>query len=100
MTGERSPLVCGAGFAVRVESCYRRVRSRPVCQNLLDFGWLDPMRGDVPFVLSFHSQKGGHRQFVHPVQRGRVTAPGDDLAPGTLRCIFNLSPWDCGHEWR
>jgi predicted RNA binding protein YcfA (HicA-like mRNA interferase family) len=40
----------------------------------------------------FHSQKGSHRQYVHPSKAGRVTVPGkpgDDLSPGTLRSIFN-----------
>jgi predicted RNA binding protein YcfA (HicA-like mRNA interferase family) len=35
--------------------------------------------------------KGGHRQFKHPVKRGRVTIPGrpnDDLAPKTLESIL------------
>jgi predicted RNA binding protein YcfA (HicA-like mRNA interferase family) len=35
--------------------------------------------------------KGGHRQYKHPVKRGRVTIPGrpnDDLAPKTLEGIL------------
>lgn len=35
--------------------------------------------------------RGSHRQFKHPVKRGRVTIPGkssDDLAPGTLNSIL------------
>jgi predicted RNA binding protein YcfA (HicA-like mRNA interferase family) len=35
----------------------------------------------------FRSQKGSHRQFVHPVKTGRVTLagkPGDDIHPKTL----------------
>jgi len=35
--------------------------------------------------------KGGHRQYKHPVKRGRVTIPGrpnDDLAPKTLESIL------------
>jgi predicted RNA binding protein YcfA (HicA-like mRNA interferase family) len=34
---------------------------------------------------------GGHRQYKHPVKRGRVTIPGrpnDDLAPKTLESIL------------
>jgi len=39
----------------------------------------------------FHSQKGSHRQFVHPVKSGRVTVagkPGDDMNPKTLADVF------------
>jgi predicted RNA binding protein YcfA (HicA-like mRNA interferase family) len=35
--------------------------------------------------------KGGHRQYKHPVKRGRVAIPGrpnDDLAPKTLASIL------------
>jgi predicted RNA binding protein YcfA (HicA-like mRNA interferase family) len=35
--------------------------------------------------------KGDHRQYKHPVKRGRVTVaghPGDDLHPKTLASIF------------
>jgi predicted RNA binding protein YcfA (HicA-like mRNA interferase family) len=35
--------------------------------------------------------KGSHRQFKHPIKRGRVTIAGDlnhDLAPGTLNSIL------------
>jgi predicted RNA binding protein YcfA (HicA-like mRNA interferase family) len=35
--------------------------------------------------------KGSHRQYKHPVKRGRVTiagSPGHDLAPGTLNSIL------------
>ena len=35
--------------------------------------------------------KGDHRQYKHPVKRGRVTIaghPGDDLHPKTLASIF------------
>ncbi len=37
------------------------------------------------------SQKGSHRQYKHPVKRGRVTIaghPGDDLGPDTLASVF------------
>jgi predicted RNA binding protein YcfA (HicA-like mRNA interferase family) len=36
-------------------------------------------------------QRGSHRQFKHPVKKGRVTIAGhrnDDLAPGTLSSIL------------
>ncbi|MCH9019290.1 MAG: type II toxin-antitoxin system HicA family toxin [Proteobacteria bacterium] len=35
--------------------------------------------------------RGSHRQFKHPVKRGRVTVagkPSDDLAPGTLNSVL------------
>ncbi|MDE2511985.1 MAG: type II toxin-antitoxin system HicA family toxin [Elusimicrobia bacterium] len=35
--------------------------------------------------------RGSHRQYMHPVKRGRVTIaghPGDDLAAGTLNSIY------------
>jgi len=37
------------------------------------------------------SQEGSHRQYKHPVKKGRVTVPGhpgDDVAIGTLKSIF------------
>jgi predicted RNA binding protein YcfA (HicA-like mRNA interferase family) len=37
------------------------------------------------------SIKGSHRQFKHPVKKGRVTIAGnlgDDLAKGTLNSIY------------
>jgi len=36
-------------------------------------------------------QTGGHRQFKHPLKRGRVTVSGNsgkDVPPGTLRNIL------------
>jgi predicted RNA binding protein YcfA (HicA-like mRNA interferase family) len=36
------------------------------------------------------AQKGGHRQYKHPVKPGRVTVSGnlgDDVKPGTLSSI-------------
>ncbi|MBI4724182.1 MAG: type II toxin-antitoxin system HicA family toxin [Rhodomicrobium sp.] len=38
--------------------------------------------------------RGSHRQFKHPVKKGRVTIagkPSDDLAPGTLNSILKQS---------
>jgi predicted RNA binding protein YcfA (HicA-like mRNA interferase family) len=38
--------------------------------------------------------RGSHRQYKHPVRRGRVTVagkPSDDLAPGTLNSILKQS---------
>ncbi|HEY7388098.1 MAG TPA: type II toxin-antitoxin system HicA family toxin [Bryobacteraceae bacterium] len=39
----------------------------------------------------FYSQKGSHRQYVHPVKGGRVTIagkPGDDMHPKTLASVY------------
>jgi predicted RNA binding protein YcfA (HicA-like mRNA interferase family) len=39
----------------------------------------------------FHSQKGSHRQYLHPVKPGRVTIagkPGDDMHPKTLASVY------------
>ena len=43
---------------------------------------------DVWYLLAM---KGSHRQFKHPVKKGRVTIagrPNDDLAAGTLNSIL------------
>jgi predicted RNA binding protein YcfA (HicA-like mRNA interferase family) len=35
--------------------------------------------------------RGSHRQYKHPVKRGRVTIPGhsgDDVHPGTLKSVL------------
>ena len=37
------------------------------------------------------SQKGGHRQFLHPTKAGKVTVPGamsKDVPQGTLKSIL------------
>ncbi|MEO8593633.1 MAG: type II toxin-antitoxin system HicA family toxin [Candidatus Solibacter sp.] len=39
----------------------------------------------------YHSQRGSHQQYVHPVKTGRVTIagkPNDDVHPKTLADIF------------
>jgi predicted RNA binding protein YcfA (HicA-like mRNA interferase family) len=36
--------------------------------------------------------RGSHRQYKHPVKKGRVTVPGhagDDVHPGTLKSVLN-----------
>ena len=46
------------------------------------------LRTDGWFLVATH---GSHRQFKHPVKRGRVTVagkPSDDLAPGTLNSVL------------
>ena len=46
------------------------------------------LEGDGWYLVA---TRGSHRQFKHPVKRGRVTVagkPADDLAPGTLKSIL------------
>ena len=55
------------------------MKVREVIRLIEDDGWL------------FHSQKGSHRQYVHPTKRGRVTVagkPNHDMHPDTLAAIF------------
>ena len=33
----------------------------------------------------FHSQRGSHRQYTHPVKKGRVTIPGKESADLDIR---------------
>jgi predicted RNA binding protein YcfA (HicA-like mRNA interferase family) len=53
------------------------VNSRDVLKALLQDGWLEV------------NQVGSHRQFKHPVKRGRVTVPHPkrDIPVGTLKSI-------------
>jgi predicted RNA binding protein YcfA (HicA-like mRNA interferase family) len=40
----------------------------------------------------FIAQKGSHRQYKHPVKKGRVTVaghPNEDMAPKTLATVFD-----------
>lgn len=40
--------------------------------------------------------RGSHRQYKHPMKKGRVTVagkPSDDLAPGTLNSIYKQAGW-------
>lgn len=46
------------------------------------------IQGDGWFIVC---QAGSHRQFKHPLKKGRVTIAGhpkDELAPGTLNSIL------------
>ena len=55
------------------------MRVSDALQMLQDDGW---------FLVA---TRGSHRQFKHPLKRGRVTVPGkpaDDLARGTLNSIL------------
>jgi len=55
------------------------VKIRDVIRRVVEDGWyLVRTRGD-------------HRQYKHPVKRGRVTIsghPGEDIAPGTLNSVL------------
>jgi len=54
------------------------VKVSEVLRLLADGGWV------------LIATRGSHRQFKHPIKRGRVTVPGkpsDELAPGTLNSI-------------
>jgi predicted RNA binding protein YcfA (HicA-like mRNA interferase family) len=40
--------------------------------------------------------RGSHRQFKHPLKKGRVTVSGkssDNVAPGTTNSIFKQAGW-------
>jgi predicted RNA binding protein YcfA (HicA-like mRNA interferase family) len=55
------------------------MKVREVIRMLEDDGW------------GLVATRGSHRQYKHPVKRGRVTVAGkasDDLAPGTLNSIL------------
>jgi predicted RNA binding protein YcfA (HicA-like mRNA interferase family) len=55
------------------------MKVREVLRTIEDDGW------------RFHSQRGSHRQFVHPYKKGRVTIagkPSDDMHPKTLSDVF------------
>ena len=55
------------------------MKVREVLRILSDDGW---------FLVA---TRGSHRQFKHPVKKGRVTIAGkppDDLAPGTWNSIM------------
>ena len=52
---------------------------------------LEVLRSDGWFLVA---TRGSHRQFKHPVKRGRVTVPGKpgkDLHPATLNSILKQS---------
>jgi predicted RNA binding protein YcfA (HicA-like mRNA interferase family) len=52
---------------------------KEIIRRLEDDGW------------TLVATKGSHRQFKHPMKKGRVTVPGKlsaDLQPGTLKSIL------------
>ena len=61
------------------------MKVRDILQVLEEDGW------------RFHSQRGSHRQYIHPVKIGRVTIPGktgDDLTGDLLASIFRQAKID------
>jgi predicted RNA binding protein YcfA (HicA-like mRNA interferase family) len=55
------------------------VKAREIIRLLEEDGW------------RFHSQRGSHRHYVHPIKPGKVTVPmhaGKDLQPGTVHSIL------------
>ncbi|MBE3125030.1 MAG: type II toxin-antitoxin system HicA family toxin [Acidobacteria bacterium] len=55
------------------------MKIRDIIKLLREDGWYEIAR------------RGSHRQYKHPVKRGRVTVAGhrnDDLAPGTLSSVL------------
>ena len=61
------------------------MKVRDVLRIIEDDGW------------RFHSQRGSHRQYVHPVKAGRVTVPGKpgfDLTGDLLSSIFRQAKID------
>jgi predicted RNA binding protein YcfA (HicA-like mRNA interferase family) len=55
------------------------MKVREVIERLEDDGWVKV------------TQRGSHRQFKHPVKRGKVTVPGklsDEMPTGTLKSIL------------
>lgn len=55
------------------------MKVRDVIKLIADDGWYQV------------DTRGSHRQYKHPIKKGRVTIaghPNDDLAPGTLNSIF------------
>lgn len=55
------------------------MKVRDIIRKLEEDGW------------RFHSQKGSHRQYIHPAKPGRVTVagkPGQDMHPKTLADVF------------
>lgn len=65
---------------LEVEGC-AAMNSREVIRKLKDDGWFEV------------AQSGSHKQFKHPVKRGRVTVvyPKKDIPEGTLRSIEKQS---------
>jgi predicted RNA binding protein YcfA (HicA-like mRNA interferase family) len=61
------------------------MKVRDVLRMLEEDGW------------GFHSQRGSHRQYVHPRKVGRVTVPGktgDDITGDLLSSIFRQAQID------
>ena len=64
---------------------YLLMKVRDVLRVLEENGW------------RFHSQRGSHRQYIHPTKVGRVTVPGkggDDITGDLLASIFRQAKID------
>lgn len=62
----------------------KRFKVREVIKLLEQDGWY------------LHDQTGSHRQFRHPVEKGRVTVngkPSDNLSQGLLNSIWKQAGW-------
>lgn len=62
----------------------KRFKVREVIKLLEQDGWY------------LHDQTGSHRQFRHPVKKGRVTVngkPSDNLSQGLLNSIWKQAGW-------
>ena len=62
----------------------KKYKVHEVLKMLADDGW---------YLIG---QKGSHRQFKHPVKKGKVTVngkPGDTLEQFLLNIIFKQSGW-------
>ena len=62
----------------------KKYKVHEVLKMLTDDGW---------YLIG---QKGSHRQFKHPVKKGKVTVngkPGDTLEQFLLNIIFKQSGW-------
>ncbi len=62
----------------------KRLKVKVVLKMLINDGW------------TLIKQKGSHRQFKHPVKKGKVTVnakPSDTLSQEILHCIFKQAGW-------
>ena len=62
----------------------KRYKVKDIMDMLKQDGWI------------LHTQKGSHRQYKHPVKKGRVTLnckPSDTLSQEVLNSIFKQAEW-------
>jgi predicted RNA binding protein YcfA (HicA-like mRNA interferase family) len=74
----------------------KKIRDRGLTRFLVDLFnfvvhiWKNEW-GEKVRVIIQAATRGSHRQYKHPVKKGRVTIaghPGDELAPGTLNSVL------------